>query len=132
MTSPSGVPAPHPGDGVKPAIPAPGPSAVPPKYQPPKRRTALWGLAVVLVVVAGGATVYLNSKSDSKLGGGETAFMVPTMAVSTGDLNATLRVNGTVAAKNFAALTAPSIIGSRNALNIGGEGGFKGGVCRVG
>src|SRR5436190_23525455 len=106
MTSPSGVPAPHRGDGVKPLVPAPGPSVVPPKHHRPKRRTALWGVIVVLVLVAGGATVYLSSKSDSRLTGGGTAFMVPTMAVSLGDLNATLRVNGTVAAQNFAALTA--------------------------
>src|SRR3989442_14681926 len=126
MTSPSGVPAPHPGDGVKPATPAPGPAVVPPKHHPRKRRTALWGLAVALVLLAGGATVYFKSKSDSKLAGGGPEFMVPTVAVSLGDLYTTIRVNGTVAAQNFAALTAPRILGSRSALNRGGDGGFGG------
>jgi len=80
---------------------------------------------VVLVLLAGGAALYFNSKSDSKLAGGGPGFMVPTIAVSLGDLHATIRVNGTVAAQNFAALTAPRILGSRSALNRGGDGGKK-------
>src|ERR1051326_63604 len=127
MTSPSGVPAPQPGDGVKPAIPAPGPAIVPPKHHRPKRRTALWGMAVVAVLLAGGVELYLKSNADSKLSSGGAGFMVPTLAVSLGDLNATIRVNGTVSAQNFAALTAPRILGSRSALNRGGDGGFNGG-----
>src|ERR1043165_7435718 len=132
MTSPSGVPAPHPGGGVKPIVPAPGPAVVPPKHHAPRRRTAMWGVGVVVVLASGGVGLYLNSKSDSKLAGGGAVFTVPTIAVSLGDLNATIRVNGTVAAQNFAALTAPRILGSRSALNRGGDGGFSGGGGRQG
>src|SRR3989442_13058136 len=107
MTSPSGVPAPHPGDGVKPATPAPGPAVVPPKHHPRKRRTALWGLAVALVLLAGGATVYFKSKSDSKLAGGGPGFMVPTMAGLLGGLFNTIPVNGRVWATDLAAPPAP-------------------------
>jgi multidrug resistance efflux pump len=52
--------------------------------------------------------------------------------ISTGDLTSTIRVNGTVSAQNFAALTAPRILGSRSALNRGGDGGFSGGGGRQG
>src|SRR5215470_7191169 len=117
MTSPSGVPAPHPGEGGRPGIPVPGPAIVPPKPHAPKRRTALWGIAAAVVILAVGVGLYWNSRPDSKLSGGGAGFTVPTMAVSLGDMNATIRVNGTVAAQNFAALTAPRILGSRSALN---------------
>ena len=56
---------------------------------------------------------------------------VPTVAVSLGDLNDTVRVSGTVSAQNFASLLAPRIVGSRSGLNrggtdmnFGGGGGF--------
>src|SRR5688572_27730994 len=124
MTSPSGAPAPIPGGGIKPAI-APGPAVVPPKQQPEKRRrTSLCGTLIVLAVIAAGAAYYLQSKSDSRADAGGPNFAVPTIAVSLGNVHATIRVNGTIAAQNFKALTAPRILGSRSALNRGGDGGF--------
>jgi HlyD family secretion protein len=45
---------------------------------------------------------------------------VPVVSVALGDLHATVRVSGTVAAQNFAALLAPRIVGSRSGMNRGG------------
>jgi len=109
----------------------PGPAVVPPKH-PRKRHTALWGILVTLALGIGGAALYFGGKSDSKLSSGGPTVAVPTIAVATGSVTATVRVNGTVAAQNFAALTAPRILGSRSALNRGGDGGFSGGSPRGG
>jgi HlyD family secretion protein len=49
---------------------------------------------------------------------------VAVVPVSVADISRTIRVTGTVAAKNFAALMAPRILGSRNNVNRGGMGGF--------
>ena len=82
---------------------------------------ALWGAILAVTVIAGGTAFYLKNKADSKNAGG-TTFLVPTVAVSMGDLTATVRVNGNVAAQNYAAMLAPRIIGSRVDLNLGGDG----------
>jgi multidrug resistance efflux pump len=71
-----------------------------------------------------GAAYYLNSSAASKTGGG-ALITVPTIAVSMGDLNATIRVNGTVAAESSQALLAPRIMGSRGDFNRGGDGGGR-------
>jgi len=42
-----------------------------------------------------------------------------------GDLQATVRVNGTVSAQNFASLLAPRIMGSRSGFNRGGNAGAQ-------
>lgn len=118
----SNVPAPDPGPGIK----RPGPAIVPPK-PPARRRTALWGIPLVLVVLAGGVGLYLNSQSHSKTGGGGPTVTIPVVAAFLGDLNASIRVNGTVAAQNFAPLLAPRITGSRSGINRGGDSNFGGG-----
>src|SRR5437764_9794065 len=108
MPSASSVPAPDTGDGVK----KPGPSIVP--AQPVKKRgNAMWGIALAVAVLAGGTGLYLKNQSQSKTSGGGPVVTVATVAVGLGDLNASLRVNGTVAAQSFAALLAPRITGSR-------------------
>ena len=48
---------------------------------------------------------------------------VPTATVALGDVRRTVRVTGTIAAQNFAALLAPRIQGSRSNTNRGGMGG---------
>ena len=117
--------APAPGSGSEPqtipTLPVPGPAVVPPK-QPAKRRVAIWGILLVVAILGGGMALYLNTQSGQKaLGkGGPPAAVVPVVAVSLGDLNATVRVSGTVAAQNFAALLAPRIMGSRSGMNRGG------------
>jgi multidrug resistance efflux pump len=80
------------------------------------------------VVVAGGAAAYyLNGNGQATTGGGGPVISVPTVAVSMGDLHASIRVNGTVAAENSQALLAPRIMGSRGDFNRGGDGGGRGG-----
>jgi HlyD family secretion protein len=122
MQPASSYPTPDPGGGVK----KPGPAIVP--AQPPKkRRTAMWGIALAVVVLAGGIGLYVNNQSQSKTSGGGPVVSVATVAVGLGDLNASLRVNGTVAAQKFAALLAPRITGSRSGINRGGDAMFGGG-----
>lgn len=120
----SSAPAPLP--QPEPNIPQPGPSLVPPS-EPSHRRTKLWGaLLGIGLLGAAGLAYFLNSGAQPATGGGGIVT-VPTMAVSTGDLSATLRVNGTVAAERSASLLAPRILGSRGDFNRGGDhGGGRG------
>src|SRR5271157_5047465 len=113
--------APAPGTGGEPLVPVPGPAVVPPKG-PAKRRVAIWGIPLVVAILAGGIALYLNTDSGKKaIGkGGPPTVVVPVAAVLLGDLHATVRVSGTVAAQNFAALLAPRIVGSRSGMNRGG------------
>jgi multidrug efflux pump subunit AcrA (membrane-fusion protein) len=122
--NPSSVPAP---DGPQ-GQPKPGPSAVPPKHiHEPRRRTGMWGILVVLVIVGAGAAYYLKTQSDAKAAAKGSLISVSTAVVGLGDLHATVRVNGTVNAQNFAALMAPRILGSRTGLNRGGDSGSTAG-----
>src|SRR3954465_15765171 len=118
MQASSGAPAPQPQH-----TPQPGPTIVPPR-EPAKRRTALWGILLAVVVLGGSAAYYWNTTLQQKTGGGAIAA-VPTIAVAMGDLHATIRVNGTVAAQNSQALLAPRIMGSRGDFNRGGDGGGR-------
>jgi HlyD family secretion protein len=127
MSTSSSIPAPDHGGGVHPEVLQPRPAVVPPKVQPPKRRTALWGTLLALALVAGGAAYYLNTQSQGKVSGGTPIVTVSTAVVGVGDLQATVRVNGTVSAQNFASLLAPRIMGSRGNFNRGGAGGGGGG-----
>jgi len=120
----SSVPAPDP--RREPAAPppqVPRPTVVPPR-EPGRRRKALW-ISLALLVVIAGVALYL--KSQSALGGGGGPIVtVPTVAAVVGELDRKVRVTGTVAAKNFAALLAPRIQGSRSNTNRGGMGGSLG------
>ncbi|MBZ5617947.1 MAG: HlyD family efflux transporter periplasmic adaptor subunit [Acidobacteriia bacterium] len=122
MQPASNLPAPDTGGGVK----KPGPEIVPPK-PPARRRTALWGIVLAAIVLAGGIGLYVNSKAQSKTSGGGPVVTVASVAVGLGDLNSSIRVNGTVAAQKFAALLAPRITGSRSGMNRGGDNNFGGG-----
>lgn len=113
------IPSPEPDGGIQ-IEPPLRPLVVPPKQPPEKRRTALWGSLLGLAVVAGGAAYYLNTQPQSKVSGAAPIVTVSTAVVGTGDLLATVRVNGTVAAQNFASLLAPRVIGSRSSFNRGG------------
>jgi HlyD family secretion protein len=129
MSTLSRIPAPDPGSGVQPAL-LPGPAVVPPKPRPgsaaPKRRTALLGSVLVLALLAAGAAYYFNTPSPGKVSGaGPPVVSISTAVVNVGDLQATVRVNGTVAARNFALLLAPRIIGSRSGFNRGGAIGAQ-------
>jgi len=70
----------------------------------------------------------MNYRRASKTAGGGPVITVPTIAVSLGSVTATARINGTVAAQNFASLLAPRITGSRSGMNRGGtDANFGGG-----
>jgi HlyD family secretion protein len=100
---------------------------VPPKpIQVPKRRTGLWGILIAVLVLGAGAAYYLKTQNDAKVAARGSLISVSTAVVGMGDLHATVRVNGTVNAKNFAALMAPRILGSRSGLNRGGDSGSIG------
>ncbi len=133
MSASSSAPAPEPA-GASPATPQPQnprPEIVPPAAPGPNR-TKLWSLILAGLVVAGGVAFYVTSQSKVKTGGGPVVT-VPTVAVSLGELHATVRVSGTVAAQNFASLLAPRIMGSRSGLNRGGtDMNFGGGGGAMG
>lgn len=65
----------------------------------------------------------MKTQAGAKTGGGGPVITVPVVTVAVGDVHRTVRVSGTVAAKNFAALLAPRIQGSRSNTNRGGMGG---------
>jgi len=121
MQAASSAPAPDPGHGKQ----APGPTIVP---APPatKKTTALWWVLLAVVVVAVGIGLYWRNQAQAKSTSG-SVITVASVAVGMGDLNASIRVNGTIAAENFAPLLAPRIMGSRSGANRGGDSGFGGG-----
>jgi HlyD family secretion protein len=128
MSTLSSIPAPVPGGGVQPKLAPTGPAVVPPKQPPGKRRTALWGALLTVALAAAGTAYYLNTQSQKKVSGGGTPIItVSTAVVGMGDLQSTVRVNGTVGAQNFASLLAPRIMGSRGNFNRGGDQGGGGG-----
>jgi HlyD family secretion protein len=87
----------------------------------------LWGtLIAVLILGVGAAAYYFKTQNDAKVAAKGSLISVSTAVVGLGDLHATVRVNGTVNAKNFAALMAPRILGSRSGLNRGGDSGSIG------
>src|ERR1039457_6653896 len=121
----SSVPVPDPRrEPVAPPPQVPRPTVVPPR-QPARRRKALW-ISLALLVVAAGVAFYFKSQSALAGGGGGPIITVPTVAAVVGELDRKVRVTGTVAAKNFAALLAPRIQGSRSNTNRGGMGGSLG------
>jgi HlyD family secretion protein len=86
----------------------------------------LWGILIAVLVLGAGAAYYLKTQNDAKVAARGSLISVSTAVVGMGDLHATVRVNGTVNAKNFAALMAPRILGSRSGLNRGGDSGSIG------
>ena len=87
----------------------------------------MWGILIVVLMLGAGAAYYLKTQNDAKVAAKGSLVSVSTAVVGLGDLTATVRVNGTVNAQNFAALMAPRILGSRTGLNRGGDGPGGGG-----
>src|SRR5207249_10875481 len=81
----------------------------------------------LVVLLGGAAAYYFNTQSNAKVSSQGPVITVSTAVVGLGDLHATVRVNGTVAAQNFKAMLAPRIQGSRRDMNRGGDGGPGGG-----
>ena len=87
----------------------------------------MWGILIAVLILGAGAAYYFKTQNDAKVAAKGSLISVSTAVVGLGDLHATVRVNGTVNAQNFAALMAPRILGSRSGLNRGGDGGPGGG-----
>ncbi len=88
----------------------------------------MWAGLLAVIILAGGAALYWNTRTNPKVSGkGGGIVAIPSMAVASGGLSQTIRVSGTVAAQNFAALLAPRIRGSRGDFNRGGGGPGGGG-----
>lgn len=86
----------------------------------------MWVILALVVVLGAGAAYYFKTQNDAKVANKGSVISVSTMVVGLADVHATVRVNGTVNAQNFAALMAPRILGSRSGLNRGGDGGGGG------
>jgi len=87
----------------------------------------MWGILIAVLILGAGAAYYFKTQSDARAAAKGSLISVSTAVVGLGDLHATVRVNGTVNAQNFAALMAPRILGSRSNMNRGGMGGGPGG-----
>ena len=87
----------------------------------------MWGVLIAVLILGAGAAYYFKTQSDARAAAKGSLISVSTAVVGLGDLHATVRVNGTVNAQNFAALMAPRILGSRSNMNRGGMGGGPGG-----
>jgi HlyD family secretion protein len=87
----------------------------------------MWGVSLLLVLLAGGAAYYLKTEKAKTGGKGPATITVPTVAVTMGNLHRSIRISGTITAMNFAALLAPRMQGSRTGMNRGGDFGGVGG-----
>jgi len=96
-----------------------GISIVPEK--PPVRRARRWGILLFGVAVTLGCAYEWRLHAHPGGARHTTPITVPTATVTTGDLAATVRVTGTLAALNSAYLIAPRILGSRSGFNRGGD-----------
>ncbi len=95
---------------------APGPSIVPPQA-PARGRAVIWGIALTAAALAAAGVFYWNSQSAARRA---PVVIIPTVTAMPGNIDFTVRVSGSVVARNYATLLAPRIIGSRSGLNRGG------------
>src|ERR1017187_6398547 len=112
--SASTAPAPDPGRQPQ---PAPAPAIVPPLQ--PKQPRKLWGFFLIAALIAGGLVYYWQTTNSATATGGPTVS-VQTVSANIGSVDATIRINGTIAAKNQSTILAPRIQGSRSDVNRGG------------
>jgi HlyD family secretion protein len=107
-----------------PGVPvAQGPSVVPRRREAVRRPRWNWRVGIAALAAVGAGAYYLNVQREAKSASRAALVSVPTVVAVVGEVAETVRVNGTVNAKNFATLLAPRIMGSRSGLNRGGDGG---------
>src|ERR1017187_6719423 len=120
--SASTAPAPDPGRQPQPA-PGTQPHEAPvPDFEPPlqpKQPRKLWGFFLIAALIAGGLVYYWQTTNSATATGGPTVS-VQTVSANIGSVDATIRINGTIAAKNQSTILAPRIQGSRSDVNRGG------------
>lgn len=125
--SSAGAPLPSP----RPARPGPVPVEEP--AAPPRKGPGGWPTWLLLLLGAGaGWWLYsqTNAAGDALTatsGGGPGGALVRTAKVSSGDLDDTIRLAGTIAARSFAAIRAPQISRGRRSGGGGGGAGIAGG-----
>jgi HlyD family secretion protein len=82
-----------------------------------EERRRRWWLVLLSAAVLAGLAYYLRLHTNGPSG---TAVMIRTATVGRGDVVNTIRVNGTLAAKDQIAILGPRIQGSRTDVNRGG------------
>jgi HlyD family secretion protein len=83
-------------------------------------RRKIWGIFLIAALIAGGLAYYWRSTNGATATGGPL-ISVQTVSASIGNVDATIRLNGTIAAKNQQTILAPRIQGSRTDVNRGGS-----------
>lgn len=101
------------------------PSIVPPRTPEKRRREIPKVLWIALAIILAFA-VYWHRRSEAVASAKGQGLSVPVTMVAIGNVTATVRVTGTVAAMNSASLMAPRILGSRSGVNRGGDTNFSG------
>src|SRR5436309_124635 len=107
----SSAPAPIDGTHVAPAPHVPAPAIVP-LPGGPKPQRGKWGILFALVVIAAGAFAWYKYANPAPQAPAQVAVL-RTVAISSGDLSAVVRIAGTVAAERYASIMAPRIQGNR-------------------
>ena len=118
--SASTVPVPDPGRQPQ---PAPGPAIVPPLPKEPRRK--IWGIFLVAALIAGGLAYYWRTTNSATATGGGAPVTVQTVSANIGNVDSTIRLDGTIEAKTEATILAPRIQGSRTDVNRGGSANMQ-------
>lgn len=111
------VPVPEPAQPVRTAPVGPAPAK-----KPPRR----WSILVLLLLIAVSVAVWNVRRRQQTGGAGRGIPAARTVKVFAGSFEQTLRVSGTIGAKNFAAIIAPQMRGDGRAGGSTGGGGDRG------
>jgi HlyD family secretion protein len=113
MASPEHAPTP----GTAPRKAPTSPTLVPAK-SPERRYRQVWAAIPLALIALVGFAYEWSSKTG---GGGGAGSGTPTVTVTVGNVRPSLRLTGSFGALKSAVLTAPRVLGNRNALNRGGD-----------
>jgi HlyD family secretion protein len=94
--------------------------------QEPRKK---WPIFLILVAIVGGFGYYFWQSRQAATGGGHISS-IQTVAADMGNVDFTIRINGTIAAKNQYSIMAPRMAGSRSDTNRGGSANMQGGGGR--
>jgi len=109
-----------------PAVPVPGPAqpvrTAPVGPAPAKKPPRRWSILVLLLLMAVSVAVWNVRRRQQTGGAGRGVSAARTVKVFAGSFQQTLRVSGTIGARNFAAIIAPQMRGDGRASSPGGGG----------